>query len=84
MSTIQVFVVNDTGLSQDFAVFDMNAADPTTPIFEDVLDPDQKVGPLFVETGTDVLGQIRWVSEQSGQSTVDVPDGQIVMMSVTG
>jgi hypothetical protein len=84
MSTIQVFVVNNTSVTQDFAVFDMNGADPTTPIFEGVLEPDQKIGPLSVETGTDVLGQIRWVSESSGQSTVNVPDGEIVKMSVTG
>ena len=84
MSTIQVSFVNDTSVTQSFAIFDMNSADPTTPIFEGVLEPNQQIGPLPVQTGDDVLGQIRWVSESSGQSTVTVQDGETVNMSVTG
>jgi hypothetical protein len=84
MSTIQVFFVNDTSVTQTFAIFDMNSSDPTVPIFQGVLEPNQKIGPFQVQTGDDVLGLIRWVSESSGQSTVTVQDGETVNMSVTG
>jgi len=84
MSTIQVSFVNDTSTTQTFSVFDMKSPDPTTSVFQDILEPNQKIGPFQFETGDDVFGQIRWVSQFNGQSTVNVQDGDIVNMSITG
>jgi hypothetical protein len=84
MSTIQVSFMNDTSTTQTFAIFDMKGSDPTTSVFEDILEPEQQVGPFQFETDDDVFGKARWVSEFNGQSTVDIQDGDVVNMSVTG
>jgi hypothetical protein len=84
MSKIQVSFVNDTSTNQLFAIFDMKSPSPTSFIFQKTLDASEQVGPLSFETGDDVFGQARWVSEFNGQSTVNVQDGDIINMSVTG
>ena len=83
MSTIQVSFVNTTSTTQEFSVFDMKGSDPTTPVFRRRLEPSQTVGPFQFEVGDDLFGQVRWVSELNGQSTVNVQDGDTVKMSIT-
>jgi hypothetical protein len=83
MSTIQVSFVNTTSTTQEFSVFDMKGSDPTTPVFQRRLEPGQTVGPFQFEVGDDLFGQVRWVSELNGQSTVNVQDGDTVKMSIT-
>lgn len=84
MSEIQVSFVNDTSTAQRFAIFDMKSSNPAVAIFEGSLEVNQQVGSFLFETGNDVLGQARWVSEFNGQSTVNIQDGDIINMSVTG
>jgi len=84
MSQIQVSFVNDTSTAQRFAIFDMKSSNPTASIFEGSLEANQQVGPFSFETGDDLFGQARWVSEFNGQSTVDIQDDDIINMSVTG
>jgi hypothetical protein len=84
MSTIQVSFVNDTSTKQNFAIFDMKSSNPNAAVFQGIVEVNKSVGPFSFETGNDVFGQARWVSEFNGQSTVDIQDGDVVNMSVTG
>ena len=83
MSQITVTLVNDTGVAQNFAIYDMKVKPDGPPVAAPFLKPGESVQ-VTVETGDDVNGLIRWVSEQSGQNNVPVGDGDTVNMSVVG
>jgi hypothetical protein len=83
MSQISVTFVNDTGVAQNFAIYDTKASNPNNAIYTGLLQPNASVT-LTVETGDDLNGKIRWVSDGSGQNYVDVWDGDTVNMSVVG